>query len=207
MYFWLPSVDLVALRACGVLVPQSRTEPLVPCIGRQILNHWATREVPITLEILQSNPTSQSVEHNPLFQVSVTKLSTANRRKIPGATFCHAGQRSIMAPLETWEELVYRLAVRTLPSVMFWKEPKGGSLQKGITPENMPYSSTTLPFSKLLPQQDCPPLSLLSLFLNPIYVLLNSQGIGWWPRDPVQLVTIIYALRTSNIICMLFKSC
>ena len=38
------------------------------------------------------------------FQVSVTKLSTANRRKMPGATFCHAGQRSIMAPLETWEE-------------------------------------------------------------------------------------------------------
>ena len=27
--------------------PQTRDQTRVPCIGRQILNHWATREVPL----------------------------------------------------------------------------------------------------------------------------------------------------------------
>ena len=31
--------------ACGILVPQLRDQTHVPCIGRQILNHWITREV------------------------------------------------------------------------------------------------------------------------------------------------------------------
>ena len=31
---------------CGVLVPWPGIEPHAPCIGRWILNHWTTREVP-----------------------------------------------------------------------------------------------------------------------------------------------------------------
>ena len=42
---------VVALRfncpvACEILVPQSGMEQAFPCMGRQILNHWTTREVP-----------------------------------------------------------------------------------------------------------------------------------------------------------------
>ena len=32
--------------ACGILVPQPVTWTHVPCIARQILDHWTTREVP-----------------------------------------------------------------------------------------------------------------------------------------------------------------
>ena len=35
--------------ACGILVPQPGVEPQVPCIGRQVLNPWTTREVPVFL--------------------------------------------------------------------------------------------------------------------------------------------------------------
>ena len=28
-------------------LPESGIKPVSPCIGRQILNHWTTREVPI----------------------------------------------------------------------------------------------------------------------------------------------------------------
>ena len=38
--------------ACGILVPWSGIKPTVPCIGRQILNHWATREAPAISKLL-----------------------------------------------------------------------------------------------------------------------------------------------------------
>ena len=40
---WLHWIFVVA---CGVLVPPTRDWTLIPCIGRCILNHWTTREVP-----------------------------------------------------------------------------------------------------------------------------------------------------------------
>ena len=36
------------LAACGILVPQPGMQPY-PCIGKRILNQWATREVPAPL--------------------------------------------------------------------------------------------------------------------------------------------------------------
>ena len=38
--------------ACWILCPQPR-RTLVPCIGRQILNYWTTRQVPHTYSIFQ----------------------------------------------------------------------------------------------------------------------------------------------------------
>ena len=33
-------------KACGILVPQPGIKPVSHCIGRPILNHWTTKEVP-----------------------------------------------------------------------------------------------------------------------------------------------------------------
>ena len=35
--------------ACGILVPHPGIDTPIPCIGKQILNHWASREVPTSL--------------------------------------------------------------------------------------------------------------------------------------------------------------
>ena len=40
-------------------LPRSRIKPTVPCIGRRILNHWATREVSHSLTFWQSSPAFQ----------------------------------------------------------------------------------------------------------------------------------------------------
>ena len=40
--FWLHCA------ACGILVPQLRIKPAPPALEAQSLNHWTTREVPIT---------------------------------------------------------------------------------------------------------------------------------------------------------------
>ena len=32
--------------ACGILVLQPGTEPMLPVLGAQSLNHWTTKEVP-----------------------------------------------------------------------------------------------------------------------------------------------------------------
>ena len=48
---WAGSVVVAHQLSCpvasGILVPQPGIEPLSPCIARQILNHWATRQVPV----------------------------------------------------------------------------------------------------------------------------------------------------------------
>ena len=53
-YFWLHGVLVAACRlscpaACGILVPRPGIRTCVPCIGRWILNHWTTREVPTNI--------------------------------------------------------------------------------------------------------------------------------------------------------------
>ena len=40
IFFWLHS------RACGILLPRPRIEPMPPAVEAQILNHWTTREGP-----------------------------------------------------------------------------------------------------------------------------------------------------------------
>ena len=32
--------------ACGILVPQPETEPMLLVLGAQSLNHWTTKKVP-----------------------------------------------------------------------------------------------------------------------------------------------------------------
>ena len=40
---------LLRFVACGILVPQPGIKPMPPAVGVWSLNHWTTREVPITL--------------------------------------------------------------------------------------------------------------------------------------------------------------
>ena len=44
--FSLVARGLICPVVCGILVPWSGIDPRSPRIGRQILNHWTTREVP-----------------------------------------------------------------------------------------------------------------------------------------------------------------
>ena len=52
---WATQASVVVVRelccsaACGILVPGPGIQPYIPCIGRQTLNRWTTREVPIPL--------------------------------------------------------------------------------------------------------------------------------------------------------------
>ena len=50
-------VLFLAARQCGILVPWPGIEPALPCIGRQSLNHWTTREVPLPLILIVSGNT------------------------------------------------------------------------------------------------------------------------------------------------------
>ena len=47
--FSFAACELSYPEACGLLVPLQGTEPMSPYIGRWILNHWAAREVTLTL--------------------------------------------------------------------------------------------------------------------------------------------------------------
>ena len=40
------------LKACGVLGPRPGIKPISPCIGRQSLHGWTTREVPHVLSLM-----------------------------------------------------------------------------------------------------------------------------------------------------------
>ena len=42
--------------ACGILVPQSAIQPMLPALEAQTLSHWATREVPIYTLLFSSEP-------------------------------------------------------------------------------------------------------------------------------------------------------
>ena len=50
-------VLFLARRQCGTLVPWPGIKPALPCIGRQSLNHWTTREVPLPLILIVSGNT------------------------------------------------------------------------------------------------------------------------------------------------------
>ena len=41
--------------ACGIPVSPTRDGTCIPCTGRQILNHWTTREIPDIAFLLQGN--------------------------------------------------------------------------------------------------------------------------------------------------------
>ena len=40
--------------ASGILVPLTKTQTLVPCIGRWILKHWTAMDVPSLIAFLQT---------------------------------------------------------------------------------------------------------------------------------------------------------
>ena len=50
-------VLFLARRQCGTLVPWPGIKPALPCIGKQSLNHWTTREVPLPLILIVSGNT------------------------------------------------------------------------------------------------------------------------------------------------------
>ena len=43
VFFFLLAVPRTA---CGILVPQPGTEPVLPALGTESLNHWTGRDVP-----------------------------------------------------------------------------------------------------------------------------------------------------------------
>lgn len=43
---WMWHTSVVSWQVGGILVPRPETEPESPCIGKRILNHFLSREIP-----------------------------------------------------------------------------------------------------------------------------------------------------------------
>ena len=54
---------LTCSMACGILVPTSGMETMVPRIARQRLNHWASRESPLSVHCCIPKHPEQPLEY------------------------------------------------------------------------------------------------------------------------------------------------
>ena len=105
--------------ACWILRPQPR-RTLVPCIGRQILNYWTTREVPHTYSIFQHIYTQAPATCRALYQALEMQQETTRKN------FC---SYRVYFPVITNEQTVNKSISKYMVSVMVIREKVGEKKQ------------------------------------------------------------------------------